>query len=192
MPPEAGLITRHLLDWRSGDPEALNRLTAAIYAELRRLAGAVLNSRSGLDSLQPTELVHELYLELPGLKQIDFEGSGHFFNLAARVMRNILIDHARKRMAARRGGQPITLRFDSRVTDPAMEMDVLLLNEALDRFAEKYPRQAQVVELRFFGGLTAEETVLAVNGSGGTISLRSVERDWNFAKAWLHNAINGR
>ena len=73
-----------------------------------------------------------------------------------------------------------------------MEMDVLLLNEALDRFAEKYPRQAQVVELRFFGGLTAEETVLAVNGSGGTISLRSVERDWNFAKAWLHNAINGR
>ena len=192
MPAEAGLITRHLLDWRSGDPEALTRLTSAIYAELRRLAGAVLSSRTGLDSLQPTELVHELYLELPGLKHIDFEGRAHFFNLAARVMRNILIDHARKRMAARRGGRPVTLRFDSRVTDPAMEMDVLLVNEALDRFAEKYPRQAQVVELRFFGGLTTEETAEAVSAAGGTISPRSVERDWTFAKAWLHHAINGR
>jgi RNA polymerase sigma factor (TIGR02999 family) len=187
-----GLITRYLLDWRSGDSEALTRLTSAVYAELRGLAGAILRSRAG-DPIQPTELVHELYLELPGLKEVDFESRAHFMNLSARIMRNILIDHARKRMTARRGGQqPVTLRFDPHVIDPALEVDVLLINEALDRFAQKYPRQAKVVELRFFGGLTAEETSDAMNGTGGSTSLRSVERDWNFAKAWLHNAVTAR
>ncbi len=189
---DPGLITRHLLDWRAGDADALTRLTTAIYAELRRLAAAVLNSRYGHDSIQATELVHEFYLELPGLQQVDFEGRAHFLNLTARVMRTILIDRARQRMTARRGGQPVTLRFDSQVTDQAMEVDVLLVNEALDRFAEKYPRQAQVVELRFFGGLTAEETANAMTVSGFETSLRSVERDWRFSKAWLHNAIAPR
>src|SRR5260370_41041590 len=111
-----GLITRHLLEWRSGDAEALNRLTSAIYAELRRLAAAILNSRSGLDVIQPTELVHELYLELPGLHELDIESRAHFLNLSARIMRTILIDHARKRMAARRGGQPVTKCLISSVT----------------------------------------------------------------------------
>jgi RNA polymerase sigma factor (TIGR02999 family) len=177
--------------WRSGDAEALTRLTDAIYAELRRLAAAILRSRSG-DAIQPTELVHELYLELPGLQDVDFEGRAHFLRLAARIMRNILIDHARKRMAARRGGQPVTLRFDPRVTDDAMKVDVLVINEALDRLAEKYPRQAKVVELRFFGGLTAEETAETMSATGDSTSLRSVERDWTFARAWLHNAITAR
>ncbi len=189
MPNEAGLITRYLLDWRAGEAGALARLTDAIYAELRRLAGAIMSSRTGLDVIQPTELVHELFIELPGLKDMDFESRGDFFNLSARIMRNILIDHARKRMAARRGGQLITLRFDSRVTDRAMEVDVLTINEALERFAGKYPRQAHVVELRFFGGLTSEETAQALNAAGTHTSLRSVERDWNFARAWLHHAL---
>src|SRR5260370_11305982 len=170
-----GLITRHLLEWRSGDAEALNRLTSAIYAELRRLAAAILNSRYGPDVIQHTELVHELYLELPGLHELDIESRAHFLNLSARIMRTILIDHARKRMAARRGGHPVTLRMDSRVSDQALEMDVLLVNEALDRFAEKYPREARVVELRFFGGLTAGENAQVLTTDGPNTSLRSAE-----------------
>lgn len=185
-----GLITRHLLDWRAGKPEALHQLTTVVYAELRRLAAAVLNSRAGLDNIQPTELVHELFLELPGLQQLDIESRAHFLNLSARVMRTILIDHARKRMTARRGGRPVTLRMDSRITGHAAELDVLVVDEVLNRFAEKYPRQAQVVELRFFGGLTAEETAQALSGPGSDVSLRSVERDWTFAKAWLHNVLS--
>ena len=192
MSADAGLITRYLLDWRAGDASALERLTSAVYTELRRLAAAVLNSRAGFDTIQPTELVHELYFELPSLQQIDFASRAHFLNLTAHVMRTILIDHARKRMAARRGGQAVTLRFDSRVTDRALQADVLAVNEALDRFAEKFPRQAKVVELRFFGGLTAEETTAALSVSGYETSLRSVGRDWNFAKAWLQNAIASR
>jgi RNA polymerase sigma factor (TIGR02999 family) len=191
MPEGTGLITRYLQDWRSGDSEALNRLADAVYAELRALARAILRSRPG-DSIQPTELVHELYLELPGLQDVDLEGRAHFLNLAARMMRNILVDHARKRMAKRRGVRPVTLRFDSRVIDKAMDVDVLLINEALDRFAQKYPRQAKVVELRFFGGLTAEETAETMNATGGSTSLRSVERDWTFARAWLLNVVTPR
>jgi RNA polymerase sigma factor (TIGR02999 family) len=192
MSPGPGVITCHLREWRSGDPEALTRLTSAIYTELRRLAAAILNSRSGLETIQPTELVHELYLELPGLQELDIESRAHFLNLSARVMRQILIDHARKRMAARRGGQPVTLRMDSGVTDQALDVDVLLVDEVLERFAEKYPRQAEVVELRFFGGLTAQETADAMSASGAVTSLRAVERDWTFAKAWLHHAIATR
>ena len=184
-----GVITRHLLDWRSGDTTALDRLTDAVYRELRRLASAVLNSNAGIRSLQPTELVHELYLQLPALQAVDWEGRAHFLNLSAHIMRTILIDCARKLQAAKRGGRPVTLPFDAARSDPALEVDVLLVHEAMDRFAADYPRQAQVLELRFFGGLTAEETSDVLRAAGRETSLRTVERDWTFAKAWMQNAI---
>jgi RNA polymerase sigma factor (TIGR02999 family) len=185
-----GTITRHLLDWRAGDEAALSRLTDEVYAELRRLAGAVLGSHAGFRTLQPTELVHELYFKLPALQGIDWQGRAHFLNLAAQVMRRIIIDRARKLHAAKRGGLPITLSLTTPVKDPALEVDVLLVHDALDRFAADHPRQAHVLELRFFGGLTTEETSDVLRASGHEASIRTVERDWTFAKAWMQNAIS--
>jgi RNA polymerase sigma factor (TIGR02999 family) len=187
-----GTITRHLLDWRAGDEAALSRLTDEIYDELRRLAGAVLGSRAGFRSFQPTELVHELYFRLPALQTIDWQGRAHFFNLCAQIMRRILIDCARKLQAARRAGTPVTLSFRVAVTDPALEVDVLMVHSILDRFAADHPRQAHVLELRFFGGLTTEETSEVLRAGGQEASIRTVERDWTFAKAWIQNAITVR
>jgi RNA polymerase sigma factor (TIGR02999 family) len=184
-----GSITRHLLDWRAGDDAALSRLTDEIYRELRRLAGAVVGSHAGFPSLQPTELVHELYFKLPALQDIDWQGRAHFLNLAAQVMRRILIDCARRLQASKRGGTPVTLSLHAAAKDPALEVDVLLVHSALDRFAADHPRQAHVLELRFFGGLTTEETSEVLRASGHEASIRTVERDWTFAKAWMQNAI---
>ena len=110
-------------------------------------------------------------------------------NVAAKMMRNILVDHARKRNAAKRGGGETAVVKESAFKDPAMEVDVLMVDAALERFTEQYPRQSRVVELRFFGGLTAEETAEVLNATGTETSLRTVERDWTFARAWLENAI---
>ena len=157
-----------------------------------RLAGAVLGSHPGVRSLQPTELVHELYFKLPALQTIDWQGRAHFLNLSAQVMRRILIDYARKLQAAKRGGSPVTLSFNPAVKDPALDVDVLLVHNALDRFSADHPRQAHVLELRFFGGLTTEETSEVLRASGYETSTRTVERDWTFAKAWMQNAIATR
>lgn len=186
IPAEA--VTLCLRAWQGGDENALRALTDLVYADLRRIASAILNSRGGRDPIQPTELVHELYFELPGLRDLDVGARGHFFSLCARLMRQILVDHARRRNAARRGGQAVTLRFDSKVSDPALEIDILLIHDALNRLAESYPRHARVVELRFFGGLTVEETVVALEAEGQNTSYRSVQRDWTFARAWLLDA----
>ena len=164
-----------------------------VYGELRRLAGAVLSSRAGFQSFQPTELVHELYFRLPALQTLDWKGRAHFLNLAAQVMRRILIDCARKLHAAKRGGRPVTLSTKSADgADPALGVDVLLVNMALERFAIDHPRQAFVLELRFFGGLTAEESSEVLRANGHEASTRTVERDWTFAKAWMQNAIAPR
>ncbi len=184
-----GNITRFLQEWRSGDEEALARLTAEVYRELRRLAGALFARESGERTLQPTALVHELYLQLPGVQHIDWQSRAQFLNVAAKMMRNILVDHARKRNAAKRGGGETAVVKESAFKDPAMEVDVLMVDAALERFTEQYPRQSRVVELRFFGGLTAEETAEVLNATGTETSLRTVERDWTFARAWLENAI---
>lgn len=183
-----GAITKCLQEWRTGDPGALERLTPEVYSELRRLAGAVMSDRAA-QTIQPTALVHELYFRLPGVQHFDWESRAQFMNVAARMMRNILVDHARKRQSAKRGGGPLPVLIDPSMNDPALHVDVLLVNEALERFAASYPRQSRVVELRFFGGLTAEETAEVLNTTGYETSLRSVERDWTFARAWLQNAI---
>jgi RNA polymerase sigma factor (TIGR02999 family) len=185
----AGAITKSLQEWRKGDTDALSRLTTAVYRELRRLAGSVMLSQSRNRTIQPTALVHELYLHLPGVQHIDFQSRAQFLNVAAMMMRNILVDHARKRHALKRGGRDTPMVLDSNIADPAFRVDVLEVHEALERFARKFPRQAKVVELRFFGGLTVAETVEVLAVTGEDSSPRTVERDWMFSKAWLHDAL---
>jgi RNA polymerase sigma factor (TIGR02999 family) len=184
-----GNITRYLQDWRDGDAEALSHLTAAIYRELHRLAGAIFAGESGSRTLQPTALVHELYLKLPELQRIEWQSRAQFLNVSARVMRNILVDHARKRRAAKRGGGMRPTDLEPVMDDRSLHVDVLAINDALDRLQADYPRQARVVELRFFGGLTTEEAVEVLQATGESASLRTVERDWKFARAWLLNDI---
>lgn len=191
MTPGAGRsiagITRWLIRWRDGDEDALERLTALVYAELRHLAAAMLVDERTGHTLQPTALVHELYLHLDGARGIDWKCRGQFFAIAAKVMRRILLDHARKRLAAKRNQGAFAPLGKDALNAPGP--NVLEVNAALARLAKDHPRQAQVVELRFFGGLTAEETVEAMNASGEEVSLRTVERDWKFSRAWLQSEI---
>lgn len=182
-------ITQCLQEWRGGDEEALARLTASVYRELRRLASFLFASESGDRTLQPTALVHELYLQLPSVQHLDWQSRAQFLSVAAKMMRHILVDHARKRHAAKRGGGAQPVIIDARIEDPALKSDVLVINDALDRMSVHFPRQSQVVELRFFGGLTTEETSEVLAATGVECSRRTVERDWTFARAWLQNAI---
>ncbi|HEX5229574.1 MAG TPA: ECF-type sigma factor, partial [Bryobacteraceae bacterium] len=174
---------------RNGDESALSELTTAVYRELHRVAAALFAGEAAGRTLQPTALVHELYLQLPGVQHIDWQSRAQFLNVAAKMMRNILVDHARKRHAAKRGHGWEPVIVDPAIEDRALRADVLVINDALERFSEVYPRQSRVVELRFFGGLTSEETAQVLSGTGVECSLRTVERDWTFARAWLQNAI---
>jgi len=180
-------ITSWLLRWQSGDESALPHITDAVYRELRRLAGALFRQEPEGHTLQPTALVHELYLQLPRMQSFDWKSRAQFFSVAARMMRNILVDNARRRRAAKRGGGE---KVDTlpEIGTP-FNLDLLMVNDALDRFATEYSRQAQVVELRFFGGLTTDETAEALRHQGIECSLRTVERDWRFARAWLQQDI---
>jgi RNA polymerase sigma factor (TIGR02999 family) len=184
-----GLITQCLQDWRTGNQDALDRLAPAVYGELRRLAASIMGANSGAQTMQPTELVHELYLRLPGVREFDWQSRAQFLNVAAKMMRNIIVDHARKRLTAKRGGGLAAVEITPDLGDAGSRLDVLVVHDALDRFAKKYPRQAHVVEMRFFGGLTTEETCEVLKSTGLDSSVRTVERDWTFAKAWLQNAM---
>ena len=182
-------VTTWLVKWQEGDANALDRLTSAVYAELRHLAAAILLRERPGHTLQPTALVHELYLNLQGARGIDWKCRGQFFAISAKVMRRILLDHARKRIAAKRNRGEVAPLDEEALAIPGP--DVIELDAALSRLAREHPRPAAVVELRFFGGLTAEETVEALNSSGEDVSLRTVERDWRFARAWLQNEVAG-
>ncbi len=191
-PPEqnpGGDMTRYLREWRGGDEQALERLTTQVYSELRRLAGSVMSDQSRERTIQPTALVHELYFQLPRVRHFDWQSRAHFLNVAAKMMRNILVDHARKRQTVKRGGGLRVSMSDAAVRDASLSIDVLQVNEALDKFVREYPRQARVVELRFFGGLSVEETSDVLKLTGLECSARTVERDWTFARAWLEDAI---
>lgn len=189
------MITKYLQSWHEGDAGALDRLTAAIYSELRRIAAGVLRGHE-TPTVQPTVLVHELYLELPTLQQVDWRSRAQFFNVAARVMRNIAVDYARRRRAAKRGGgvdivgMPDLERSDVPGRSAPKLLDVLLVNEVLEEFARDYPRQAHVVELKFFGGLTDGQTAEVLQLDGLECSDRTVARDWSFAKAWMRHRIS--
>ncbi len=182
-------VTEWLIRWSEGQDQALDQLMSAVYAELHRLAAGYLRRERPDHTLQATALVHEAYLQLRRMDGVDWTSRAHFLGVAARTMRRILVDHARRHMALKRGGAERRRQYAEPLT-PSPNLNLITLDSALDRFATEFPRQAQVVELRFFGGLTSEETadVLAVDSP---ITPRTVERDWRFARAWLHRAISG-
>ena len=180
-------ITEWLIRWREGDEQALDRLTQLVYTELRHLALALLRKESAGHTLQATALVHELYLRLAAARSIEWKCRGHFFAISAKLMRQILVDHARKRTAAKRAGGDVQGLAGDAFAIPGP--NVIQVDASLSRLAKRHPRQAAVVELRFFGGLTAEETVEALQASGEDVSLRTVERDWRFARAWLQSEL---
>ena len=157
-------------------------MTRLVYTDLRRLAAHYLRDEAPGHTLQATALVHELYLRISSLQAKDWNGRGHFISVAAQMMRRILVDHARKRQSAKRDHRQGT-RVDSA---NAPVLDVLAVHRALDKLAVEYPRHASIVELRFFGGLDAPEIAQALD-----LSLRMVERDWHFAKAWLQHEVSG-
>lgn len=179
-------ITGLLHLWSQGDPSALERLTPLIYAECRRIAARQLRREHREHTLDPTELVHELYLRLVDQTRASWENRAQFFGVAARLMRRILVDYARARHAAKRGGSGIfvSLGAAADVSDDPQAADVVAIDEALDRLAAQDPEQVRIIELRFFAGLTVEETAHVVGRSP-----RTVKREWRVAKAWLYREL---
>jgi RNA polymerase sigma factor (TIGR02999 family) len=183
-----GEVTQILLDLRRGNPEAQDRLIPLVYRELRRIASAHLRHEAAGHSLQPTALVHEAYMRLIEIDRIDWQSRAHFFSIASSVMRRILIEHARANRADKRGGGAITLLIDEAVlASPGRPSELLALDDALNHLAQLDERQAKIVEMRFFAGMTEEET-----GDVLGISVRTVKRDWRVAKAWLYKELNCR
>jgi RNA polymerase sigma factor (TIGR02999 family) len=178
-------VTELLLKWGSGDKAALDELIPLVYDELRKLAASYLRRKPGGHTLQATALVHEAYVHLADQSSISMQHRAQFFGLAAKVMRDILVDHARKRLAAKRGGDQMRLslsqadRFGHKP-----EVELLVLDDALNELATTNPQHSRVIELRFFGGLTIDETADVMNLSHAT-----TERYWSFARAWLRREL---
>jgi len=179
-------VTELLVRWRDGDREALDTLMPIVYAELRRLAQHYLRSERSDHTLQGTALVHEAYLRLAGQHPPQWQNRAHFFGIAAHIMRQILVEHARAHTAAKRGGKNATkLTLDAALEiQQRTDVDVIALDSALDRLSELDPQQGRIVELRFFAGLTIEDTAEVIGVSPAT-----VKRDWVSARAWLHREI---
>jgi RNA polymerase sigma factor (TIGR02999 family) len=180
-------ITHLLHEWSAGDQRALDELTPLVYEELRRQAARYLRRERRGHTLQTTELIHEAYLRLVDARDVHWQGRTHFFAIAANLMRRILVDHARRRDAGKRGGSQVRVPLDA-AEAVAVEtgVDLLAVDEALDRLAALNEQQARVVELRFFSGLSIEETAEALG-----VSPRTVTRDWAVARAWLQREIGG-
>src|ERR1035438_8263207 len=181
-----GEVTQLLAQLRAGERDAESKLIPLVYAELRRLAAHYLRGERADHTLQPTALVHEAYLRLTKLHDVDWQSRSHFFATAATVMRRILVDHARAQNANKREGcrDAVSLE-EALVVSPARSAQLIALDDALDRLAKLDLRRSKIVELRFFGGLSEEET-----GEVLGISARTVKRDWRVAKAWLYNEVN--
>jgi len=182
-------VTGLLLSWRQGDAAALDRLVPLVYEELRRVARGHLRREPPGHSLQATALVHEVFLRLVDADRVTPTGRTHFFAISARLMRQILVDHARRKRADKRGGGATVISLDE-VTPAAAQtssVDVLALDEALDALSSLDPRQCRVVEMRFFAGLNIPETADALG-----VSTATVEREWAMAKAWLHQRLSAR
>lgn len=178
-------ITQLLNQWSDGDERALDRLTPLVYQELRQQAARYLRRERPGHTMQTTALINEAYLRLIDAKEVRWQGRAHFFAIAANLMRRILVDHARQRNAAKRGGSPVHVTLDRIVaTANQSKADVLAIDEALTKLAAVDRQQAQIVELRFFSGLSVEETAAALG-----ISPRTVKRDWSVARAWLRREI---
>ena len=184
-----GEVTLLLNELKLGNTDALGRLVPLVYRELRQVAARLLRGERTGHTLQPTALVHELYLRLVEQDRADWKDRAHFLAVAAKLMRHILVDYARARGTAKRDGMATRIEiagFELSGEEPRTE-EILAVDEALDRLAELDPQQARVVELRYFAGLTVEETAEAVG-----ISPRTVKRDWAMASAWLRSEISPR
>jgi len=184
-PPATNRITRLLVEWREGNERALEDLVPLVYGELRRLARHYLNRERRRPTLETHDLIHEAYLRLCDLQALEWQDRVHFFAIAARIMRRILIDRARRRQSPKHGGGAVEVRL-AEIPGLAVERDagLLALDEALVELAESDPMLAQIVELRFFGGLDHDE-VAAVLG----LSNPTVRRHWRLAKSWLHQRL---
>ena len=180
-------ITRMLKDWSGGNREALDRLLPFVYAELHRQASRYLRRERPDHTLQTTALIHEAYMKLIDQSEVQWQNRAHFFAIAAQTMRRILVDYARTRKREKRGGDDVKLQLDDAINVSSKEksIDLVALDEALNRLAEFDERQARVVELRYFSGMTEEETAEVLS-----ISPATVRRDWNMAKAWLYGQLS--
>ncbi len=181
-------ITRLLADWGNGDRQALEKLTPLVYDELHRLASRYLRQERPGHTLQSTALVNEAYLKLAGQHSVHWQNRAHFFGIAAQLIRRILVDYARTKYAAKRGSNAPRLSLDEAIAVPGAggepDLDLVVLNDALDALARIDERQSRLVELRFFAGLTVEETAEVMR-----MSPASVKREWTAAKAWLFREI---
>ena len=187
MAPPPTNVTEMLLDWSRGDQAALDRLIPVVYEDLRRHAARSLRRERPGHSLQTTALIHETYLRLVDQHQVEWQNRAHFFGIAARVMRQILVDHARREKAEKRGGAERPLPLDEAlVASGEPGVDFVALDEALTRLATLSERQARVVELRYFGGLSVEEAAEVLGVSPATI-----KNDWAVARAWLRGQLEG-
>lgn len=191
MPSSSADVTRWLLRWSEGDAEALERLLPLVYGELRRIAANQMRRERADHTLGPTALVHELYVRLVDQRRTSWQNRAHFFGLAAHLMRRILVDHARAQQAEKRGGLVTRVSLDVALGDgrlqpeaPGVAADVLAIDEALERLAAIDADQARLVELRFFAGLSTEETAHVLHRSP-----RTVKREWRLARAWLYREL---
>lgn len=182
-----GSVTRLLVDWQAGDDRALEQLLPLVYGELRRLAGRYLNRERDDHTFEPHDLIHEAYLRLIDQSRVDWQSRAHFFGVAAQMMRRILVDHARRRDALRRGGDARQLALDE-ASEIAVRRDehLVALDEALDELARENEPLARVVNLRFFGGLDHDEIAALLGVSNPT-----ARRRWSLAKAWLYRRLAG-
>jgi RNA polymerase sigma factor (TIGR02999 family) len=182
---EPQAVTELLHAWRSGGEGADSRLLERVYRTLRNIAIGQLRGERAEHTLQPTALVNEAYLRLVGQREVDWRDRAHFFGLAAVTMRRVLVDHARRRKAKKRDVElelePLTIAAEG-----GEVVDLLDLDRALDRFAERFPRHAKVVEMRYFSGIELDDVAVALD-----LSPRTVKRDWAFARAWLRDALSG-
>lgn len=180
MPPAEHPVTALLIRWKSGDREALRALVPFVYQELRSLAHVMLRAERPGHTLQSTALVHEAYLKLVKQGPPEVQNRAHFFAVAARLMREILVDYARGHGAAKRGAAHRVELQDGVELSPTQAVDIVALDDALNQLSHRDAQQSQIVELRFFGGLTLEETAEVLE-----ISTATVKRDWRMAKAWM-------
>lgn len=178
-------VTELLSAWSQGDRDALDRLMPLVYQELRNLAHHYLQAERPGATLQSTVLVHEAYLRLVRQEPVDWQSRSHFFGIASRVIRQVLVDHARKRRAAKRGSGGVRVAFEESMgTAAGGDVDLILLDDALTALSCIDERQSRIIELRFFGGLSVEETALVTG-----LSDRTVKREWASAKAWLFREL---
>lgn len=179
-------VTHLLRRWSEGDNEAFDQLMPLVYAELRQMARRYMRKQSEGHTLQTTALIHEAYLRLAAQEEKQWAGRAHFFGVAAQAMRHVLVDYARSHQAAKRGGNALVITLDEvAIVSDERTAELVALDDALQELAKLSPRQCQVVELRYFGGLSVAETAAVLK-----VSTDTVTRDWNQAKAWLYRTLN--